>query len=756
MSNIPFLNILHNMEPVKDVENFNLFPPEYDGEFIGSTYSVSPEYISQKLSHFEKISIIIGIKDDDYQSQMINKIYYAESIKNILSLENVSFFNKLDSKSQEMVISRKINILSPQYTIHSKFFLLTNKNKSIFRLIIGSANLTSTALNSKIPQFEDIQVIDNNKEIYEYYLERFNTIKNYTFNFITDAFIKKIKDIKKNNLKATRENIRDSTNVIVISSLEKEDSNHINSEDLNKLQKPIFMHLNDDEKSLLINQNISEFQTSLEKKVEDKILPEDTMELLKNSNLDEQKREIKNYELVYKLSKQLITPSKKNNVFKLEKSIPTIEKIVRKIIVPSIESDTFSHIDRFNLKRLDNHINSFENIEGGVIKVKDNNVEPYSKYASKEEIMKGLKNIDYLIRGYEKYLSHYDDETGKKIFEIILYSFTSPFISLIRKSITNNEKRQHIPMFMFIGGIGGSGKSSVLRFISKMMKDDNTVKDFIDYSRISTHPTPSTKTTETKTNILEMLKENNVFPLLIDEIPQVFFENKNMGEDIIKQTSGVIDEILENYPALIGTTNCSNYSMEEGGIRRSYYIKLDTPFKDNLRSESSNYHENILNNLTTDLFKDFCCKFHESILDVNIDYLKNDSDGLVDFLILSREIFKKYYEEAEMPLPRYFGENRLNDYKKSSKEKWKDLFESEHSNTSIFQYNKNGFIFFTPSELNKNQKLHQERLADSYINALPSYLAQKENSSYKIRISSQEFFEWLGIKNPYKKILGIF
>lgn len=750
MNKIPFLSILHNMKPVDDAENFQLFPDDYDGIFYGSTYSVSPKYITEHLQNFKEINLIIGIKDDDYQSQMINKIHYAKGLKSILNLENLEFFNQLDVESQNKILNKKINIFSPQYVIHSKFFLLTNKEKTLYRLIIGSANLTNAALNTNIPQFEDIQVFDNNKELFDFYLDRFKSMKAYTFDFITESLRETLKEKKKISKKDLKKEIKDNNNIVVLSHNDNALESEINTKELEKLEKPLFVSFNDDEKNNMITSCISELNNSLDEKIQSEILPSDTIEQIKEFSNELEKKDNKDFELVYKLSKQLITQANKSSPLKIEKSVKTIEKTIRKIIVPSIESERVNHIERFHLKRLDNKVTTFENVEGSIINIKNNNIIAYSKYADKENISKGLKNIDNLIRGYEKYLNHYDDETGKKIFEIILYSFTSPFFSIIRKSTNNNITRQSLFMFMFIGGIGGSGKSSVLKFISRMMKDEHQVKDFIDYARISNHPTPSAKTTETKTNILEMLKENNVFPLLIDEIPPVFFENKNLGEEIIKQTSNIIDEISDDYPTLIGTTNFNNYSLEYSASRRSYYIKLDIPFKENLRSESSEYHDKIINNLTTDLFKDFCCRFHEHILNKDTKYFNEDKNGLIDFLYLSREIFKSYYELAEMPLPRYFSNYLINDYAKANKDKWLDLFNSEYSNKNIFSYHKSGIIYFTPSELNKNQKLHQERLADSYINALPNHLSQKDISSYKIKIYATPFFEWLGIKNPYK------
>lgn len=744
-----YLNIIYNLKSV-DVEDFDLFPDIYDGEFIGSTFSISPSYLSKKLKHFQKINIIIGIKNDDYQSKVINKINYNENISNITNLTALNFVNGLDQETQDGLLSKRINLKSPIYPIHSKFFILSSRDKSKTRVIIGSANLTEQALNPKITQFEDILVFDDNKDIYNLYIKRFKELEKHTIDFIPTKLKQEIKDSKQDIKKES------SINIISLNK-DSRSSLSISSEELNNINKPVFINLNNDKKEAFINESIAELHEKLEIKIDEEILPKDilsqiqleTPEIL--GNLTKEKVET---EKTYKIIKRLILKSqKKDTPFKLEKNKVNLQKIIRETIqIHSVEMEKEDHLKRFNLKRLDNHMN-FNNKEGNIIILKDDTTIPYSKYQDKESITKSLQNIDTVIRGYEKYLSKYNDDVGKKIFEVMLYAFTSPFISLIRKKTLINEARQHIPLFMFIGGIAGSGKSSLLRCIAKMMKNDQNIKDFIDYDRISLHNTPSTKTVETGSNIKFMFQENNVFPIMIDEIPANFFTGT--GENLIVSCSNTIDESNEEYPAFIGTTNCSNYSMNERATRRSYYVKLDIPFIENKRQESLDYYTNIIDKLDTSLFQDFLVRFHEKILDSDIKFVKNDSNGLFDFLCVSRNIFKEYYEECGLPLPRYFGENRLNDYRESGIEKWKDLFNSEYKNKDIFKYSKKeGVIYFQASELDKNQKLHQERKSQVYLKSLPNHIFNGDENAHNIKINSIEFFEWIDVKNPYNNFIS--
>lgn len=746
-----YLNIIHNLEKLEE-NNFELFPAIYDGDFIGSTFSISPDYISKNMKHFKKIDMIIGIKDDEYQSKMINKINYNENIKNIIDLKALDFINSLDTVSQDKLLDKRINLRSPVYPIHSKFFILSNKDKSKTRVIIGSANLTNQALNEKIKQFEDILIFDDNKEIYNLFIERFNELTSHTIDFIPSKLRQEMKN-KKGKIS------KSAINLISVNNDNEICDSSINSEQLNNIKKPVFINLNNEKKEIIINESIAELHENLETKINEKFLPYDTLSQIQSetpeilNNLTKEKVEI---EKTYKVIKKVIVKSqKKDTPFKLEKNKANIQKVIRETIqIHSIEMEKEDHLKRFNLKRLDNHV-SFYNKEGNILILKDESTIPYSQYQDKDSITKSLKNIDTVIRGYEKYLSKYNDDIGKKIFEVILYAFTSPFISLIRKKTLINEARQHIPLFMFIGGIAGSGKSSLLRCIAKMMKNDPSIKDFIDYDRISLHNTPSTKTVETGANIKIMLKENNVFPVLIDEIPSNFFTGT--GENLIVSCSNTIDETVEEYPAFIGTTNCSNYSMNERATRRSYYVKLDIPFIETKRQESLDYYTSIIEQLDTSLFQDFMVRFHEKLLDNEVKFVKNDSNGLFDFLSVSREIFKQYYEECGLPLPRYFGECRLNDYRESGIEKWKDLFNSEYKNKDIFKFSKKeGVIYFQASELDKNQKMHQERRSQIYLKSLPNHIFNGDDNAHNIKINSKEFFEWINVKNPYGNFITSF
>jgi len=69
--------------------------------------------------------------------------------------------------------------------IHDKIYLLANEETEDFRVIIGSANFSTSAFNSENKNFENIR-IDDSKILYEIYLERFNYLLQQTSDYIPE------------------------------------------------------------------------------------------------------------------------------------------------------------------------------------------------------------------------------------------------------------------------------------------------------------------------------------------------------------------------------------------------------------------------------------------------------------------------------------------------------------------------------------------------------------------------------------------
>src|SRR5699024_1784524 len=138
-----------------------------------------------------------------------------------------------------------------------------------------------------------------------------------------------------------------------------------------------------------------------------------------------------------------------------------------------------------------------------------------------------------------------------------------------------------------------SGKSSLLRIISRMTAVGRNGSDFMDYATILPEGTHNKKS-QTIQQLANWLQESNVHPLLVDEIPSEFFSKPSYGENLVVNTTNTVDRQQENYPAFIGTTNSDGYTLPERARRRSYYLKNDKVFDDKYKQESVVAYNRIL------------------------------------------------------------------------------------------------------------------------------------------------------------------
>ena len=82
-----------------------------------------------------------------------------------------------------------------------------------------------------------------------------------------------------------------------------------------------------------------------------------------------------------------------------------------------------------------------------------------------------------------------------------------------------------------------SGKSNLLQILQKMLGLSKSKSKPILYNNII--PTGRTKKADTITQIQLWMNENNVAPILIDEIDEEFFSNKDRGNNLIVNVSNL-------------------------------------------------------------------------------------------------------------------------------------------------------------------------------------------------------------------------
>ena len=74
--------------------------------------------------------------------------------------------------------------------------------------------------------------------------------------------------------------------------------------------------------------------------------------------------------------------------------------------------------------------------------------------------------------------------------------------------------------------------------------------------------------------------------ILIDEIDEEFFSNKDRGNNLIVNVSNLSTSNFDFTPCFIGTTNALEYSLPQRAQRRSYYVKNDKVFDTELKKKS--------------------------------------------------------------------------------------------------------------------------------------------------------------------------
>ncbi len=282
-----------------------------------------------------------------------------------------------------------------------------------------------------------------------------------------------------------------------------------------------------------------------------------------------------------------------------------------------------------------------------------------SKQASTDEIRQSLAVINDFISAYGMYTIHPDTRNQSKIFEILLFAFMSPYIWKIRDDYALIEGRGSVRAsfqpFLIIAGKAYSGKTTALEFIS-MLIGGNPSERFLPYPHV-----------ERSGVIFDYFHTENVFPILVDEVPINFFRSTDTkkGENLIKHVS---NDISGKHPVFICTTNLSEFNVSSQILRRVYYLEIDKVFDKAKQIESNRYLNDLLPRVTKDLFMDFSRRIGGKIQQKESFY---ETD---DLLAAGRNIFKNYYQLAGMTLPEWFAEKPFNDYEERGRRIWKKQF----------------------------------------------------------------------------------
>lgn len=709
--------------PIEEIFNHEKYQ-----HFIGVTYSCSPRFINQFLKGFETVEIVVGIPEESHLQKAnaeITKITYERQLNNVLESEPPKFFRDLSPENQEAFQQQKFKMWAASigYVIHSKFYLLWNVDKSNTRLIFGSANLSNQAFSNQINQLEEVLIFDNN-DLFEVMKQRY---VDDISQVITPYFPKNILNVK------SRKKVNTTNNIEAVI---------LTSDDLVKLKEEQIKEKLDD-----ITEKVSVGVLPIQIYADIKELPHEQTELMRS-----RQDQLERTETIYELSKEIVSSPTKNPRFKntaaLTKSIK--KKITLKITQQAASADIPERPILFSSPNQRDILldNSGLFIENPLDKEKPI---PYGKKATLVQIQDSFKVIHKLLANYETYTLNYEPEYGSRIYEALLYIFTAPFIYELKRQAKTVESAHDIPQFLFLGGNAGSGKSSLLRVLSKMTKVSPECLAFVDYDDILPKNEHHRKSKIIQ-QIISWIQEENVAPLLIDEIPNEFFTKETYGEELIVNNTNHRGRGGDPFPVFIGTTNTENYSLPERAARRSYYLKIDKPFDEEFRGKTNQAYNDLLKTITTDLYQDFVLRFAQKLDEEISIWELCEGKGKIDFLYYTREIFKEYYALIEQPLPVFFPSRRFDDSQESNQEKWRKLYLGSSREDFYYQPDEQLLIFKITS-LDNNLPLRYGEVKPSvlYKKALPPKVVIGSLDSMDIELYADRFFEWIGVENPYKK-----
>lgn len=598
---------------------------------------------------------------------------FAKGTADLVNIRGADFFKELGDNVKEKIMNNTISIRYANIgTIIHSKLYLLSNSTTGAKRVIVGSANFTESAFNENVKQYEELIVFDDDGYYDLYLSRFQAIKKDTVDFIPNKVREKF-----------------------------------------KLEKAYY--IDNEERVELILEELS-------KKGGNIVIPEEiTDSICKASNYNEKSNV--EYEFTTKIINKVTRKKGSDLVLKSRSEILKAKPVIKELLLK--RSKISKDINRFALYYNDyeRRIDYQKFYEDGVMKSFS-----YCKEASIEEIRNSLLLIERFIKAYNIYTTNPDEDNLSKVYEVILYSFVSVFLFKIREDygleVGKPEKREDIPVFLIIGGRAKSGKSNLLSFVSRLLSN-HSCDDYLQYKDID------------KAGLLEgLFNENNIFPILVDEMSEKFFNStaKSKGEIFIKHIANSRDG---KHPALIATTNTSSFNVPEQVLRRIYYIQVDKTFDDSRRVDSDSYYFDIISKVDNTLFMDFCYRVCRLI--VMGQRIYKDSS---DCLWIARKIFKDYYEETGLELPKCFPTGPFNDYKIRGKNMWTTLL---NENPEIFRYNKedNQLIVTLTKIMNDNKK-------QNYLNYIDVSCIKEDMGLHTI-LHGTLFFDWLDIKNPFVK-----
>ena len=737
MVNDPSLKKIHivfNGQETPPMKISQLFDARRFNRLTAVTGDVTADFFNCYLSNFIKVELALQTpkaSDAKTADEVITKEALANALLAVANKRPAKLFEGLTSSNQANVLSGLFTVeMSPVQALHSRFYLLSNHETHDTRVILGSIDLTADSFDKDRNQFEEVLVFDNDIRLFQNLSEHFKKdIRPVLRPYFTDNLLKAAQAQLDEGAKDQKQAVPENQVVI----LDNDTTDQIAAADMTD----IISH-------------------DVQKQMDAKIIPTTTTNAMRevttarSQTKDDIARDVKQHDTVYNLQKTSVSPrAAKPKIKTREKIYQQVQEALISGMTPQQRQaekkyTTFLYDRPMERNLVRNNSGLYVPNDAGTHPI------PFGKLATTSQIRDGLRSIDAVMKGYQKFVVDYTDDYGKRFYEAILYTFTAPFLWEIRqKASLNPEDGNDVPNFLVLGATAGSGKSTLLRIINQLTW--NTDRSLIDFGTI--YPTETVqRKAKTVEAIEHYMKQGSSYPVLLDEIEPYFFQQDQYSRHLVVDT---MNELVNNPHAiapLIGTTNYdSGFTMLRETARRTYYLQIDKVINDQLKGEANKYIYNVRQTLDNTLFKDFVMRMANLLEDDETPWRDfNTENGRLDFLSNTRKIFRDYYQMAGMDVPSYFADQICDDFQESSRNSWAKLYVTQAEDFKYREADKS--LLFDISKLNTLNGFTADSI-EKYRNALPIELCVDGINGKRgkfVEIKAPEFFKWIGERNPYE------
>jgi len=661
---VSYLHILHNDKPFKS-EPLSLFDTENFNELKIVTYVSSPDFFFDKVKKFKKVIAILGEEESAREFYQLDPVFEERIIHSAES----------DPEVLEAIANGRIELryMKAGERIHSKIYILSDtQGKS--RVMVGSANFTNAAFSNR-GQFEELIVYDSfhNPSFCDSYIKRFNEIYKNSVDFLSEKTRKKLQSL-----------ILKAENIMIFTPDDRADNI------VEKVNRQI--QSGGDASTLVVE--VMEEKEKAEKRI---------MEI----------------ERIEKIIENVTKKTKDGYSFEQKQKLLTLKEKLKEIV-------SFSH--RKTQEFIDKRNFLYLNPANWEFYIKENEqAVSYDANLTEEKLKENLKKLVNFVNSYWEFAVYKEREVLKRVFEAILFAFTSPFIHRIRKSVKKNkgdEKLAEIPIVLILGGLANTGKTKLLLFINKLLGNNFEVFNYKDIY------------TKTQRIIYDLFYTNNIFPILVDEIYDNFFRGE--GERLIKTLTNTL---TEPHPCLIGTSNVG-FSAESQVIRRIYYLHFGSPFSEDkkIKERAERYFEEKVGIIDDSLFRYFLSEFARRMTEE--EFFK-----IEDPLSLSRKIFIDMFSLSGIELPDFISQSPCGDYYKIGSQEWQAFYLTRKKD---FKEMKDGGERYLVIDL---KSIYEPRDAEQLKNKLPPSVVK--SSGTPLILHKYRFLQFIGQEEGFlKKFFG--